>query len=330
MFYGKKQRNDFELPDIVMELIASMLTLDDLVSLGQVGQYWAMLFDKALTVRIAEEKTQDKEGVYPIAQRKLLPRTRSISKNSEPYGGLLSIGKIYPRDLRYWYKYNSNTTSNLIPAFLADEIYSDWRQYQNPPTTLLSAIGASGFVPIIDWDGFGGLVQIERNRLKLGLNWFVNTAYDSRRHLSGNYPTAFIFYYSPYSIKSFSYMLNRIGELQVCRFQDQFFERTKMEGQFGDRCWSGTEKVRKPRFDRSPIIIVEVGDEVSKSCAKNGGVRVVPRIKALTIAEKLSCPLLIQGEGRVLDACVEEFKRMKPFLLERRTCAKPRTFISTE
>merc|ERR1719419_1380682 len=99
-----------------MELIASMLTIDDLNSLSQVNQHWALLYDKTWIARLVQERAKDGEGSYIVDPRKLLPGNRSILGAAEPCGCLLSIGKVYSRESRYWY--TPSRTRNVFPAFL--------------------------------------------------------------------------------------------------------------------------------------------------------------------------------------------------------------------
>lgn len=292
--------------------------VDDLVLLASVSTAWRDFVAAAFRSKLEEALNGDEEGYFPVAQRAVPSRgTRKVETDHVDFsGGLLAVG-----DACFdgqWY--SPNTTSNTFPAFLANELNPGWRREEYSATTMVCELGCEGLFPVLDLKGMSGWSRGDITDIAL-------REHGARRSFQGNHLSTFLFYYSPFSLKSFAYMLNRIGQLQRALDRDAFTARSIEEGQLGDECWRADMVFRRPRSDRCPMLVVEIGTE--ETCKT----RQVPVAEASRLASKLRCPFLrTAAQGKplaVLAACrrererMETITRLRPFATERRMCPRP-------
>eukprot|EP00927_Polykrikos_kofoidii_P077241 TRINITY_DN74200_c0_g1_i1.p1 TRINITY_DN74200_c0_g1~~TRINITY_DN74200_c0_g1_i1.p1 ORF type:complete len:388 (-),score=46.43 TRINITY_DN74200_c0_g1_i1:11-1141(-) len=314
----------------VIRQLPALLPVDDLFLLEGVSRPWRNFVASVFRPKLQVALEADEEGHFPVVPRPV-PRWGTRKASNSVCGGLLAVGDAYPIDgPAAWY--SPNTTCNCFPVFLADELREGWRHEISQPTTLCCELGSQGFFPVIDWKGSEGLSGFARRRRDI--TEAALAKHGARRRYRGSHLTAFVFYYSPYSLSSFAYMVNRIGQLQACLDKDIFEHRIVEDGQLGDECWNREEMCRQPRFERCPMVLVEVDGVETREFAQCS-TRQVPVKEAMKLARKMCCPLLRQATAAsqplgVLAACREAFQHMetvtqlRPHVTERRTCPMPR------
>lgn len=279
------------LPGPALEKLVLFLELDDAVALMLSGQVCAHAARKAVNDGMKcfiKELRYDSRRRHPVLPRPL--PTTTVGRFE--VCGLLFLGDMYPHERQYWWR--PSTTRNELPSFVADAFDPDWKTAVRRPTTLCCELGYCGFYPVLDVQGYGGVQELSRfpKSSMSQLDRLVHDQIGGRNHHAGRTITCFVFYYSPYSVKSFAYVRNRIGELQALKSQDRYIATEVLEGQVGDQRVMHTERRRIPRFGCAPILLVELDGTTIQSLPASTAHRSVPMTAPRSLACRLQCPFL--------------------------------------